>query len=93
MDVHQDIKARKTLTHDAGLGIGGRRLHDGGLTLRGGESNLSGDKGELQLPRLMGSHRKSPMSFVRLVDESAKLLTATRRRRRRARPRRWRDLS
>jgi hypothetical protein len=67
---------REILTHNAGLGIGGRRLSGGGLSLQGSESCFSGVMGELQPCCFVSSHKKQPMSFIYLVDESAKLLTA-----------------
>jgi hypothetical protein len=58
MDIHQDDKTSEILTRDVGLGVSGHRLCGGDLTLQGGKSNLGSIEVELQLPRLMGSHKK-----------------------------------
>ena len=79
MDIYQYNKTREILTHDAGLGVGGRRLSGGTLTLRGSESHFGGVNGELQSPHFMGSHRKPPLGFIHLTNESAKLSMAARR--------------
>ena len=67
---------KEVLTHDVGLGANDRRLCSGSLTLQGGESDFGSIKGELQAPRLIGGHRKLPMSLVHLVDEPMKLSMA-----------------
>jgi hypothetical protein len=77
---------KETLTYDVGLNNGDCRQCGGKLTLRGGESDLSGVKVELQLPRLVGGRGKLPVSLVRLVDEATKLSATARRRQRRAKP-------
>jgi hypothetical protein len=48
---------KETLTYDVGLNNGDRRQCGGKLTVRGSESDLSGVKVELQLPRLVGGRR------------------------------------
>lgn len=65
---------KETLTGDTGLGNSSRCLCDSKLTFQGGESDLSSIKVELQPPRLMGSHGKLPVCFVRLVNEAEELL-------------------
>ena len=80
---------KETLTCDADLGNGGRRLGGGKFTLRGGESDLSGVNVKLQPPRLVGGCGKPSVSFVRLTDEVEKLSTAAQRRRRGARSHPW----
>ena len=72
----EDVKTREALTCDMGLGVGNHRLCGGGLTIRGGEGNLSGIEVELQPPHLVGNHGKPSVSFIRHMDEMEKLSAA-----------------
>ena len=70
---------KETLTYDAGLGNSGRHLCSDKCTLQGSESNLSSVKVKLLPPCLVGGREKPLVSFVRLVDEVAKLSMAAQR--------------
>ena len=72
-------RQRSTLTHDAGLGIGGRRLRGSSLTLQGLKDHPDGIKAALQLAHFAGGIGVALAGLVCPMDELAKLAPNIRR--------------
>ena len=67
------MKMKRALTHDAGLGIGGRCSCGDGLPLQGGEGHSDGVKAELQLTHLAGGLAVPLVGFIRRANKLAEL--------------------
>jgi hypothetical protein len=69
VDVRYDDKMERTLTHNTGLSVGGRRLRDSSFPLRGGERHPDSFKAALQPTYLAGGVGVALAGLVHHVDK------------------------